>query len=224
MSESRRYSSLSQKYSIFTGLLLCYLIVIFLAYDIAKDDFSLIKAGILSVTVLLVAGAISKYTNRLLARPLSLLQAGTAAVRDGNLKPIQVSRTGDEIELLGESFNAMIKALVASASKEDRRLMFKENGNMVALSMTSTSGKKSTLQLELQDQSSDKEALPLPKEGFALAYPYLLNLLGQWKSELVRFGMSPQADKETGNVKGGWVRLIEDREEDQYLSLLVWLV
>jgi len=117
-----------------------------------------------------------------------------------------------------------IKALVASASKEDRRLMFKENGNMVALSMTSTSGKKSTLQLELQDQSSDKEALPLPKEGFALAYPYLLNLLGQWKSELVRFGMSPQADKETGNVKGGWVRLIEDREEDQYLSLLVWLV
>jgi signal transduction histidine kinase/CheY-like chemotaxis protein len=35
-------------------------------------------------------------------------------VRQGRLEPIQVSRTGDEIEYLGESFNRMIEALVAS--------------------------------------------------------------------------------------------------------------
>ena len=35
-------------------------------------------------------------------------------MREGRLEPIQVSRTGDEIEYLGESFNRMIEALAAS--------------------------------------------------------------------------------------------------------------
>jgi signal transduction histidine kinase/ActR/RegA family two-component response regulator len=66
------------------------------------------------VLVILVSGAISRFTIRLLARPLKLLHAGIAAVRNGSLEPIQVSRTGDEIEFLGESFNDMIEALAAS--------------------------------------------------------------------------------------------------------------
>jgi signal transduction histidine kinase/DNA-binding response OmpR family regulator len=64
--------------------------------------------------VLGVAAAISQFTNRLLARPLTLLEAGITSVREGRLDPIRVSRTGDEIEYLGESFNRMIAALAAS--------------------------------------------------------------------------------------------------------------
>ena len=64
--------------------------------------------------VILVSGAISRFTIRLLARPLKLLHAGITAVRNGHLEPIQVSHTGDEIEFLGESFNGMIEALAAS--------------------------------------------------------------------------------------------------------------
>ena len=58
--------------------------------------------------------AISRFTIRLLARPLALLQAGITSVRQGKFEPIQVSRTGDEIEYLGESFNRMIEELGAS--------------------------------------------------------------------------------------------------------------
>ena len=61
-----------------------------------------------------MAGAISRFTIRLLARPLALLQAGITSVRQGKFEPIQVSRTGDEIEYLGESFNRMIEELAAS--------------------------------------------------------------------------------------------------------------
>jgi nitrogen fixation/metabolism regulation signal transduction histidine kinase len=64
--------------------------------------------------VLGVGAAISQFTNRLLARPLTLLEAGITSVREGRLEPIRVSRTGDEIEYLGDSFNRMIAALAAS--------------------------------------------------------------------------------------------------------------
>jgi two-component system, sensor histidine kinase len=74
---------------------------------------------LLCVVVMLVSGTISRFTIRLLARPLKLLQSGITSVRDGSLEPIQVSRTGDEIEFLGESFNGMIEAL-ASSRKEIR--------------------------------------------------------------------------------------------------------
>ena len=63
---------------------------------------------------MVVAAAMSRFTMRLLARPLALLQAGITSVRQGRFEPIQVSRTGDEIEYLGESFNRMIEALAAS--------------------------------------------------------------------------------------------------------------
>jgi two-component system, sensor histidine kinase len=111
------HRSLAQKYSVFTGLLLSYIVFIFIAYDVLDDSFNPVKATALSVAALLIAGAIAKYTNRLLARPLRYLEQGISAVRDGRLDPIQVSRTGDEIEFVGESFNAMIENLVASRNK-----------------------------------------------------------------------------------------------------------
>jgi signal transduction histidine kinase/ActR/RegA family two-component response regulator len=61
-----------------------------------------------------VAATISQMTTRLLAKPLGLLQEGIQSVMEGRLEPIEVSRTGDEIELLGDSFNSMVAALDAS--------------------------------------------------------------------------------------------------------------
>jgi len=94
--------------------LLAYVIFIFLAYDVSVSTFNPVKATALALVALLIPGAIAHYTGRVLARPLHLLQEGITAVRQGRLEPIQVSRTGDEIEFVGESFNAMIKDLAAS--------------------------------------------------------------------------------------------------------------
>jgi signal transduction histidine kinase len=106
--------SLASKFSIFTATLVFWVVVTLLAYNLRQDNFDVSKGLLLCVVVILVSGAISRFTIRLLARPLKLLQAGIASVRNGGLEPIQVSRTGDEIEFLGESFNGMIEALAAS--------------------------------------------------------------------------------------------------------------
>jgi two-component system, sensor histidine kinase len=111
--------SLASKFSIFTGTLVFWVVVTLLAYNLRQDNFDIGKGLLLCVVVMLVSGTISRFTIRLLARPLKLLQSGITSVRDGSLEPIQVSRTGDEIEFLGESFNGMIEAL-ASSRKEIR--------------------------------------------------------------------------------------------------------
>jgi hypothetical protein len=124
-----------------------------------------------------------------------------------------------------DELQSAINALVASASKEDTRLTFKQEGDMVALSMTSASGDRSTMHLEaLEHGVADDAPAPMPEEGFDISYPYLLKLLGQHRGESIKFGLNPQVDKKTKKPKGGWVRFREDRDGDDYLTLLVWLL
>jgi signal transduction histidine kinase/CheY-like chemotaxis protein/HPt (histidine-containing phosphotransfer) domain-containing protein len=115
-----KYHSISSRFSIFTGVLLLWVVGVTLWWDIRQHTFDWTKGIILCGVVAMTAASISRFTIRLLARPLALLEAGITSVRKGHLVPIQVSRTGDEIEYLGESFNRMIEAL--AASQEEIRL------------------------------------------------------------------------------------------------------
>ncbi len=116
----RKFRSLSSRFSVFTAVLLLWVVGVTLWWDLLKHTFDWTKGVVLCVIVAMTASMISRFTIRLLARPLALLEAGITSVRKGNLVPIQVSRTGDEIEFLGESFNRMIEAL--AASQEEIRL------------------------------------------------------------------------------------------------------
>ncbi len=109
-----RFRSLSSKFSIFTAVLVLWVVGTIIVFDARGESFDLTKGLALCGLVVVVAVAISRFTIRLLARPLGLLQGGIMAVRSGKLEPIRVSRTGDEIEFLGDSFNKMIAALAAS--------------------------------------------------------------------------------------------------------------
>jgi len=91
-----------------------WVVATLLAYNLRQDNFDVAKGLLVFVVVLLVAGAISRFTIRLLIRPLRLLQDGITSATNGRLEPVQVSKTGDEIEYLGESFNSMIQALAES--------------------------------------------------------------------------------------------------------------
>jgi signal transduction histidine kinase/CheY-like chemotaxis protein/HPt (histidine-containing phosphotransfer) domain-containing protein len=115
-----KYGSLSSRYSIFTGVLLLWVVGVTLWWDIRQHTFDWTKGAILCGIVVITATVISRFTIRVLARPLAMLEAGITSVRKGHLVPIQISRTGDEIEFLGESFNRMIEAL--AASQEEIRL------------------------------------------------------------------------------------------------------
>jgi signal transduction histidine kinase/ActR/RegA family two-component response regulator len=110
----KTFRSLASKFFVFTGALIFWVVATMFGYDLRHDAFDVTKGVLMFLVVVLVAGAISRFTMRLLARPLMLLHAGITAVRKGRLEPIQVSRTGDEIEFLGDSFNRMISALAAS--------------------------------------------------------------------------------------------------------------
>src|ERR1700722_313887 len=106
--------SLASKFSLLTAALVFFVIAAMLAFDIRQDTLGVGKGLLLFVMVILVAAAIAWFTIRLVARPLSQLEAGLTAAANGRLEPIKVSRTGDEVEFLGASFNGMIVALAAS--------------------------------------------------------------------------------------------------------------
>jgi signal transduction histidine kinase/ActR/RegA family two-component response regulator len=113
-SRRRPFQSLSTRFTAFTGVLLLWVVAATLAYDLYQGTLSATKALLECGVVLAVAAVISLFTIRVLGRPLRYLQQGITAVRKGKLEQIQVSRTGDEIEYLGESFNQMIDALTSS--------------------------------------------------------------------------------------------------------------
>src|SRR5271170_114698 len=109
-----RLHSLATKFSFFSATLAFWIVATMLAYDLRRDAFDAGKGVLLLVVILLVSAAISRFTTRLLARPLARLQSGISSVENGRLEPIEVSQTGDEIQFLGESFNRMIAALASS--------------------------------------------------------------------------------------------------------------
>jgi len=110
----KSFHSLATRFSVFTAVLLLWVGAAIVAWDIHQSAFNPARGVLLFGVVAVVAGSISRFTMRILARPLAMLQQGITAVRNGRLETIQVSRTGDEIEYLGDSFNSMIQALLSS--------------------------------------------------------------------------------------------------------------
>ncbi len=100
--------------------MLLWVVAATLAYDLHQKTLNATKGILLCGGVLVLAAFISRFTIRVLARPLSYLDQGMRAVQNGKLDPVQISRTGDEIESLGVSFNQMIAAL-ANSQEEIRR-------------------------------------------------------------------------------------------------------
>jgi signal transduction histidine kinase/DNA-binding response OmpR family regulator len=115
--QSAGYHSLATKFFVFTAGLLIWVVMVLFGLDFRPETVNLPKVLGMSALVLVVAAALSKFTTRLLARPLKLLQEGITSVTEGRPEPIQVSRTGDEIELLGHSFNKMIDRLIATQNE-----------------------------------------------------------------------------------------------------------
>ncbi len=109
-----KFRSLSSKFSRFTVLLFCWVMMLIILWDVRSHTFDIAKAVTMGLIVALVGGVISRFTMGALARPLALLQQGITSVREGKFEPIQVSATHDEIEYLGESFNQMIVEIKAS--------------------------------------------------------------------------------------------------------------
>jgi two-component system, sensor histidine kinase len=126
------FRSLATRFSLFTAALIFWVIATILAYDLRQDKFDAGKGLLLFVIVILPAVAASRFTIRLLARPLWQLQGGITSAGNGRLEPIEVSKSSDEVEFLGEGFNGMVATLAASqkALLEQQGLLEKRIKNL----------------------------------------------------------------------------------------------
>ena len=109
----RMVRTLSAKYSVFTVVLVLWVVLVLLLVDVRQEVPGSTRGLLAGLVSVLVSGLVARFTIRVIARPLANLQVGLNAVRAGRLEKIRVSRTGDEIEFLGESFNSMIESLTA---------------------------------------------------------------------------------------------------------------
>lgn len=116
-----------------------------------------------------------------------------------------------------------ILTLVASAAREERRMQLNFVHGEVTMQMAAASGSKNTLRLEALTAGSVEDAVEMPAEGFEIAYPYLLSLLSQYKGETLVFGLNPQLN-DKGKPCGGWTKFREVRGDDEFLTLLVWVL
>ncbi len=109
--------SLASKFAIFSALLVFWVVATLMAYDLRQENFDSTKAIMVFIIVVIVAGAIGRFTIRLLVRPLRSLREGILKVQQGKLEPIQVYKTDDEIEFVGHCFNEMIETLKESKTE-----------------------------------------------------------------------------------------------------------
>lgn len=109
----------------FTSVLVLWVILVNIAYDIHYNTFDLGKGVLMVAILLVVAVAIGRFTVTLMAKPLQNLAAGMKKAQLGQLEKIQVSRTGDEIQFVGEVFNETIQAL------KERDLQIEEHREML---------------------------------------------------------------------------------------------
>jgi methyl-accepting chemotaxis protein len=113
---------LANKFFVFTATLAFWLITVMLAYDLRVETLDAGRLVLLLVVVILVSAAVGQFTSRALARPVRLLRDGLTAVESGELAPIEVQQTKDEVQHLAESFNQMIQKLAQSQQEIRRRV------------------------------------------------------------------------------------------------------
>jgi signal transduction histidine kinase/CheY-like chemotaxis protein len=112
--QNGRSRSLATKFSVFTVTLVVWMTAVETIFPYAWGRRYLSEHLALNVLLLTAAVLLARITSRVFTRPLVLLENAMAAVKEGNLEPIQVSTSGDEIERLAIGFNEMIESLASS--------------------------------------------------------------------------------------------------------------
>src|SRR5579884_2216898 len=72
----RAFHSLATRFSVFTAVLLLWVVAAIVAWDIHQSTFTAAKGVLLFCVVAVVAAAIARFSITILARPLAMLQRG----------------------------------------------------------------------------------------------------------------------------------------------------
>lgn len=133
-----------------------------------------------------------------------------------NLKVAKDAPVLCTFEVNAEELKRQISFLVSAAQKNDPRLTFKfdQDAQQVVLEMDSAfAGKVGRTTLDLV--SGDKMDV-FPEKGFTLNHNYVAKIMGHFGEETLKIGVNWTA-------KNGWVVFSHERNEDDYLTVVVWL-
>jgi signal transduction histidine kinase/ActR/RegA family two-component response regulator len=123
---TRPTRSLARRFTGMTVSVLLWMVAIDLLWDFYHHTLTATETIVTIVLVGGIAAVMAQLSARVVSRPLELLEEGMRSVEHGQLSPIQVSQTGDEIQSLGDSFNRMIHALAASQEQVYQHQMLLE--------------------------------------------------------------------------------------------------
>lgn len=152
----------------------------------------------------------------------SVLNVGRPATEFMDLEDIEDVEDSYWWSVSCSELERAIAQLQAGAAKEDLRLTFSfdEDTKKVVLSMTADSGSTNTLSLACPEHGAKDEVdAAMPENGWSVEYPYIQRLLSTFKGgKVLKLGLNP-----AGEDEGGWTRVVEDRDGDRYLTILVWM-
>lgn len=116
-----------------------------------------------------------------------------------------------------EDIEGAIGFLTSGAAWEDNQLLFAQGDNgTINLSMMSKTGKTTVLDIKCIESESQDDAPDVPDEGFSLDHFCLTKVLSSWKEDAVRFGINIQGSR-------GYVRFLDERGGDKFLTIIAWL-
>lgn len=119
-------------------------------------------------------------------------------------------------DLSKSEVEAAIPFLSSGAEWDDKQMRFRKGeGDLVTLSMLSTSKEEVTVSLTAQIGGAGGN-ISLPDKGFVVSYPHLKKILAKSSGDTVRLGLHPRN-------QSGFVRFFESRNDVLYQSVLVWL-
>ncbi|MFN7926194.1 MAG: ATP-binding protein, partial [Bryobacteraceae bacterium] len=116
--------SIAQKHALLAGSLVGCLAFWFLGWDLARHQLTAGSTALMLLAPFLAAAA-GWFAAGYVVRPLRAVESAIEGVGEGQLDPVEIPRTGDEVQLVAQSLNAMIEALRASESelREEKRAL-----------------------------------------------------------------------------------------------------
>jgi len=112
-----------------------------------------------------------------------------------------------------EKLLSSIRYVAASAAYDDKRLTLRRDGDKLKLQMKAASGDVATIDValeghELTTGNADVE--------FCVSSDHITKVLTVLEDDVVKMGINQHKD-------AGWVRLREERDGDDYLTILTWM-
>jgi len=113
-----------------------------------------------------------------------------------------------------------LKAVEASAAREDNRVWLRPLNGKVQISMLSPNGRHQKRVLECSDSGTTDGALPIPTDGFAIDQVTIDRVLSHYEGDAIRLGITTKSEA----PQTGFVKVTEKRGEDQFLTCAAWLM